>query len=103
MTPCQPGWRAVFQDQTVSVGVRGEPIACWVLVSHGEDVHVHPFVAMGTVLEDATLAIEYICVAAPDDDIVKLAHGVLQATKAATAAQTEPEAVAPRRAAKKAK
>ena len=69
-----PGWRAVFEGVS---GKRGksyttESIAAWLLVDHGGHVHLHPACPMGSQIEDATTADNFLGVAAPDEDVEKL-------------------------------
>lgn len=74
--PCNDAkWRAVFRDDG-RAGFVVELVACWFLVAHGHDErHVHPGVAMGAVIDDATHADTYLFVVDPyvsDTDIKKM-------------------------------
>lgn len=79
MTAClDSGWRAVFAEPTGAPGsYTTEPVACWLLVRHDNgDRHVHPAVVMGTIIEDATFADNYLGVVAPGQEpktLIKLA------------------------------
>jgi hypothetical protein len=66
MTACpDAGWRAVFADETSATGYFVEPVACWLLVDHGGESHVHPATALATVVGDATEAANYLGVISP--------------------------------------
>lgn len=64
LVPCsESGWRAIFDEG----GPVTEPVACWLLVDHDGERHVHPAVAMAGLVQDATLAANYVGVVAPGD------------------------------------
>jgi hypothetical protein len=64
-TCLEAGWQAVFGiDGTVET----EPVACWLLVDHGGDQHVHPACAMGVEVGDATRAGNYLGIIPPGGD-----------------------------------
>lgn len=70
----------MFRDSG-RTGFIAEPVACWLLVSHPADAtrsgqderHVHPGVAMGSVIDDATHADTYLFVVDPfvDNNTIK--------------------------------
>ena len=74
IVPCdQSGFRAAF---IVDEKVETTPVACWLLVDHDGDVHIHPAVAMGDEVTDATLAGNYGGVVSPGESVVVEApHG----------------------------
>jgi hypothetical protein len=63
LTACQPGWLAVFENVNGG-GFSTEPIACW-LYADGEEPSVRPVCSMGRHMCDATLAGNFLGVAAP--------------------------------------
>jgi hypothetical protein len=85
VTPCAGGWRAIFRKGE-GVTFRAELVVCWLLVQHGNDVpHLHPAVPMGSVVEDATLADNYVGVVdvdASDDAIRDMIKAIDKADKA---------------------
>jgi hypothetical protein len=56
-------FRCLDHDQRV---LRGEPIACWGLDEEGD---VHAICTMGSVVDDAANAENYLGVAAPGQDM----------------------------------
>lgn len=77
MTACQPGWLAVFADANSTDGFSTEPIACWLLESKDGEPTVKPICAMGRDMCDATVAANYVGVAAPGvkpETVFKTAH-----------------------------
>lgn len=68
MTSCDSGWRAVFAPAPGSDAAYTEPVACWLLVEHDGETHVHPACALGADVCDATLAANYLGVIAPGDE-----------------------------------
>lgn len=69
MTPCTDvQWRAVFADPSTPKGYYVEPVACWLLVEHDGEHHVHPACAIATVVSDATRIDSYLGVASPGSD-----------------------------------
>jgi len=85
----EAGWRAVFALE--DGGVEAEPVACWLLVDHGGDVHVHPACAMGAEVGDATRAGNYCGVVSPSSAPEDLLEAVVEVQ---TVIETEAEAEA---------
>jgi len=73
------GWRAVF---TVDGDLATEPVICWALVERNGDRTtrcIHPVVAMGGEITDATLAGNYVGVVGPGIDPATLKETIADA------------------------
>lgn len=65
MTSCNDGWRAVFADREGSTWETR--IAMWLLVVSPEGQAVHPGVALGGEICNATQVHNYLGVVSPDE------------------------------------
>lgn len=70
-------WRAVFLLEDGALGT--EPVACWLLVDHDGDQHLHPAVPMGVEVCDATYAGNYLGVVPPGVDPATLREPTTEA------------------------
>lgn len=80
MTACPDiGWRVVFVDTGMGRGPYYTlPVACWLLVMHGDEEHIHPAVALATAVSDATLVEGYVGVASPGENPMDLVEAYKQ-------------------------
>ena len=64
---CDRAFQAAF---LVNDEIETVPVACWFLVDHDGDRHLHPAVVMGDEVGDATLAGNYLGVISPGETVV---------------------------------
>lgn len=74
MTACQVGWQAVFRTpkEEFDHGAHSAfvvPIACWLLVEHDGEMHVHPTAMLGDAVRDVTEAENYLGIISPGESL----------------------------------